>query len=90
MPDTVLNGFRHHWEEGGSGEPMVMIHGSDTASKTMMVHMQDLSKDFHVVIPDLRGFGQSEREPGLHPSAWVDDIKALADISASARSTSSA
>ena len=79
MADAVINGYRNHWEEGGSGEPLIMIHGSDTASKTLMPHMPELSKNFRVVIPDLRGFGQSERVPGLHPSAWVEDIKALAE-----------
>jgi pimeloyl-ACP methyl ester carboxylesterase len=79
MPDATINGFRHHWEEGGSGEPLVMIHGSDTSSKTLMPHMPELSKTFRVVIPDLRGFGASERMPGLHPSAWVQDIKALSE-----------
>lgn len=79
MPDAVLNGHQHHWEEGGSGEPLIMIHGSDTGGKTMMAHMPELSKTFRVIIPDLRGFGQSDREAGLHPSAWIADIKALAE-----------
>ncbi len=79
MPDAILNGYNHHWEEGGSGEGLIMIHGSDTASKTLMPFMPELSKTFRVIIPDLRGFGQSQRVPGLHPSAWVEDIKALAE-----------
>jgi pimeloyl-ACP methyl ester carboxylesterase len=79
MPDAVLNGHRHHWEEGGSGEPLIMIHDSDTASKTLMPQMPELSKSFRVIIPDLCGFGQSERVAGLHPSAWIEDIKALAE-----------
>ena len=79
MPDAVLNGHRLHWEEGGFGEPLIMIHGSDTASKTLMPHMPELSKSFRVVIPDLCGFGQSERVAGLDPLAWIEDIKALAE-----------
>jgi pimeloyl-ACP methyl ester carboxylesterase len=78
MPEAKINGYLHHWEEAGSGEPLVMIHGSDTSSKTLVPHLPELSKTFRVVIPDLRGFGASERHPNLHPKAWIEDIVALA------------
>ena len=55
MPDAVLNGHQHHWEEGGFGDPLIMIYRSDTASKALMPYMSELSKSFRVIIPDLCG-----------------------------------
>jgi pimeloyl-ACP methyl ester carboxylesterase len=81
MPDAVLNGLKHHWEDEGSGEPLVMIHGAAGSSKNFAEHIPELSKRLRVIAPDLRGLGQSERIPSMTmpPSAYEDDLGALLD-----------
>jgi pimeloyl-ACP methyl ester carboxylesterase len=79
MPDATINGFKHHWEEGGSGEALVMIHGAAGSGSGLAAHIPELSKTFRVIIPDLRSMGQSEHVATMPPSAWVDDVVGLLD-----------
>ncbi|MBV9120947.1 MAG: alpha/beta hydrolase [Chloroflexi bacterium] len=76
MPDATLNGHKHHWEEGGSGEPLIMIHGAASSSRSLMMHMPALSKHFRAMMVDLRGLGQSSHVSSL-PRDWVADVVAL-------------
>lgn len=79
MPDAVLNGFQHHWEEAGSGPPLIMIHGAAASSKSLAAAIAALAAHFRVLAMDLRGMGQSARVTSLPPSAWSDDLGALID-----------
>jgi pimeloyl-ACP methyl ester carboxylesterase len=49
-----------HYLEAGSGEPLLLIHGWPQTSHCWHKVMPELSKHFHVIAPDLRGFGLSE------------------------------
>jgi len=77
VPDALINGYAHHWEDAGSGEPLIMVHGAASSGKTLVPHIPELSKTYRLIIPDLRGMGRSARVDSLPPSAWVDDLKAL-------------
>jgi len=93
MPDAVLNGFKHHWEEAGpstelrtgpstkpgvgGGATLVMLHGAAASGKLLLPHLEELAKSLHVVIPDIRGMGQSERVSSIPPNGWEDDLGAL-------------
>jgi pimeloyl-ACP methyl ester carboxylesterase len=79
MPDAELNGYQHHWEDSGSGEPLVMLHGAAGSGKQLVQHVPELSKTYRVIIPDMRGLGQSARVSSSPPNAWVEDLKALLD-----------
>jgi pimeloyl-ACP methyl ester carboxylesterase len=87
MPDAILNGYKHHWEEAapptdlrtGSAETLVMLHGAAASGKLLTPHLEELSKTLRVVIPDIRGMGQSERVSSIQPNAWEDDLGALLD-----------
>jgi pimeloyl-ACP methyl ester carboxylesterase len=61
MPDATINGYKHHWEDLGSGEALVMFHGAANSGLTLKNHAQEMSKDFRVIVPDMRGMGQSAR-----------------------------
>jgi len=76
MPEAILNGHKHYWEEGGSGEPLIMIHGAASSSASLLPHLPALAKDFRVLMVDLRGMGRSSHEASL-PRNWVADVKAL-------------
>jgi len=77
MPIANINGHRHHWEARGAGDPLVLVHGAATSGMMLLPHFDELSKSFHVIIPDLRGMGGSEHVSSIEPSAWVDDLAGL-------------
>ena len=79
MPETVINGCRHHWEEAGAGAPLVMLHGASSSSVALAEAAAELSRTYRVITPDMRGMGRSERVETMPPSAWVDDLVALLD-----------
>jgi len=61
MPTADVNGFEYFYEEGGAGQPLIMLHGSIAGTvKDMAAHIPELSKSFRVIIPDLRGLGRSQ------------------------------
>jgi abhydrolase domain-containing protein 6 len=50
--------------EGGQGPTLVLLHGF-AADKTVWLPLaEQLTPHFHVVIPDLPGWGESSRDPG--------------------------
>jgi pimeloyl-ACP methyl ester carboxylesterase len=60
-----------------SKELLVLIHGNTSSSLFYLGTIEDLSKDFHVIAPDLRGYGLSEKLPidatqGVR--IWSEDI----------------
>jgi pimeloyl-ACP methyl ester carboxylesterase len=79
MPEAMINGFKHYWEEGGSGEVLIMIHGAAGSGRQLARQIPEFSKTFRVVVPDLRGMGQSAHPSAIPPEAWSEDIKGLID-----------
>lgn len=60
---TLESGEHIVYLEGGQGEPLMLIHGF-TANKDNFTRVaKHLTKRYHVIIPDLVGFGESERPP---------------------------
>ena len=49
-----------HYFTGGAGEPLVIIHGGG-GSQPWLNRAQELSGNYTVYVPDLPGFGRSER-----------------------------
>ncbi len=63
MPATTTvraNGLNFHVEESGSGEPLVLIHGSWGATNRWELVVDDLAQSFHVVNNDRPGHGDSQ------------------------------
>ncbi|GII43048.1 hydrolase [Planotetraspora phitsanulokensis] len=48
---------------GGAGPPVLLLHGHPRTHATWHRVAPLLSDDFHVVCPDLRGYGQSSKPP---------------------------
>ena len=41
MPDTTINGYKHHYEDVGSGEPMLFLAGTRfDSAKTWVPFME--------------------------------------------------
>jgi pimeloyl-ACP methyl ester carboxylesterase/CRP-like cAMP-binding protein len=79
MPITTVNGYRHFYEDVGSGEPVILLHGVMNSSRYFDKLIPDLATDFRVIAPHLRGMGFSEHVAQLPPTAWASDVIALMD-----------
>jgi pimeloyl-ACP methyl ester carboxylesterase len=62
--EVDLGGLRLHVAEAGSGEPLVMLHGWPQHWWEWRHLIPPLAEEYHVVCPDLRGFGWSDAPPG--------------------------
>ncbi|PSP93342.1 alpha/beta hydrolase [Halobacteriales archaeon QS_4_62_28] len=59
--EVVNEGIRLHYVTAGSGEPLLLLHGTPKTHYYWHKLVPQLSEDFTVVAPDLRGFGDSDR-----------------------------
>ena len=80
----VANGLATNYHDVGSGDPVLMIHGSGpgvTAFANWRLSMSVLAKNFRVIAPDMAGFGYTERPPGAKYTMqnWVSHALGLLD-----------
>jgi 3-oxoadipate enol-lactonase len=68
------------YEERGAGRPVVLLHGFPFDHTIWQAQIDILSRDYHVIAPDLRGHGQSPvPEAGYDLDAMMSDVVALLD-----------
>lgn len=76
--EARVNGVRLHYWIGGSGSPVVLLHGYAETSHMWRPIMARLAKSHTVLVPDLRGAGDSERPvSGYDKKTMAADIHAL-------------
>jgi len=56
-----VNGVRIHYQVGGKGTPVVLLHGYAETGHMWAPIMGELAKTHTVIVPDLRGGGGSEK-----------------------------
>ena len=54
---AVVNGVKIYYEIHGEGEPLVLLHGFTMSHGMWEAWIEDLSKDYRLILPDLRGHG---------------------------------
>jgi 3-oxoadipate enol-lactonase len=59
MPSAVINDFRIHYERGGQGPLLVLLHGISASARSWQHQLQDLADVYDVVAWDMRGYGSS-------------------------------
>jgi pimeloyl-ACP methyl ester carboxylesterase len=69
-----VDGFRLAYERAGSGPPVVLLHGWPGDHTDYEAVAPLLTGAFEVVVPDLRGFGGSDK----HPERPADAYSAVA------------
>ena len=61
--DIDTGGARIHGRHGGSGPPLLLLHGNPMTHVTWHRLAPALARHFHVVATDLRGYGDSSAPP---------------------------
>ena len=80
MEKTNIAGIEIAYVRRGQGEPLVLIHGYPLDHTTWDEVAPLLENDFDLIIPDLRGFGQSDvMEADDSIIEFASDIKGLLD-----------
>ena len=72
---AFVNGVNIHYVIGGTGDPLVLVHGFGQNWYMWNRLLPELSKHFTVVAPDLRGVGESDK-----PAGGYDKKTMAADI----------
>ncbi|MEH0826804.1 MULTISPECIES: alpha/beta fold hydrolase [unclassified Micromonospora] len=81
---TVADGVSLHAAVGGSGRPIVLLHGFPQTHLMWRHVAADLAADHTVICPDLRGYGDSDKPAATGPEVYSKRTMA-ADIVALAR-----
>lgn len=75
----VSNGGTMYYEEWGEGEPVIFLHGHTLDGRMWNGQVELLKDKFHVVVPDMRGYGKSSDPEEGHQFCHMDDIITLMD-----------
>jgi pimeloyl-ACP methyl ester carboxylesterase len=81
LRSAQVAGFDIPYLEGGSGEPLVLIHGFAGDKDNFTRVARFLTPHYRVIIPDLPGFGETTRKPdaGYTIAEQVERLRALLD-----------
>lgn len=83
-------GYRTHYHEAGSGDTIVFVHGSGpgvTAWANWRRTLPVFARSYHVLAPDILGFGYSDRPEGIAygKDVWVAHLIAFLEAKGVAR-----
>lgn len=74
--DVAARGARIRFLEAGVGAPLVLVHDYLASRVAWDDVLPRLAERFHVIVPDLPGFGESEKPP---PSRYRYDFAAFSE-----------
>jgi pimeloyl-ACP methyl ester carboxylesterase len=73
-----VNGIQMHYVIGGQGDPVVLLHGWPQTWYEWHKVMPALAKNYTVIVPDLRGLGDSSKPAsGYDSNTTAEDIHQL-------------
>jgi 3-oxoadipate enol-lactonase len=64
MPDITLSHLRIHYEESGSGDVVLFLHGLGSCGQDWMLQTPVFEQRFRIIAPDMRGHGQTDKPRG--------------------------
>ncbi|KAH7397294.1 alpha/beta hydrolase-like protein [Pyrenochaeta sp. MPI-SDFR-AT-0127] len=83
MPSLQANdGVNLHYQTYGSSNaaPLILLHGFTGSSRVFRRNVNALSQDHYVLVPDLRGHGNSDKpNSGFHVARLALDLKNIID-----------
>jgi pimeloyl-ACP methyl ester carboxylesterase len=62
---ATVNGVRLHYAEVGSGPLVILLHGFPQCWYEWRYVIPRLAEHFHVIAPDMRGYNESDKPPGI-------------------------
>jgi pimeloyl-ACP methyl ester carboxylesterase len=75
---VTVNGIQLHYVIGGQGDPVVFLHGWPQTWYEWRHVMPSLAKNYTVIVPDLRGLGDSSKPvAGYDGNTTAEDIYQL-------------
>jgi pimeloyl-ACP methyl ester carboxylesterase len=75
---ATVNGVNIHYVIGGQGDPLVLVHGFGQNWFMWNRFLPEISKHFTVIVPDLRGVGESSKPAeGYDKKTMATDIHEL-------------
>lgn len=80
MKTANVNGIRLSYRDEGSGHVLVLLHAFPLSSEMWQPQIAHLASRARLIVPDLRGFGESQLGSGLVSiGQYADDTVALLD-----------
>lgn len=80
MEKVSVNGISLAYERCGKGAPLVLVHGFPLDHTAWQALVPSLEADFDLLLPDLRGFGQSDAPEGAYTvEQMATDLAGLLD-----------
>ncbi|MDS9471537.1 alpha/beta fold hydrolase [Sporosarcina pasteurii] len=80
MPKITYGQKTIHYEEKGTGEPLVFIHGVGLDHAMWEQQVNSLSEYYRVIVYDMIGHGESSHPPGPYSlSKYVEQLAALVE-----------
>lgn len=74
------NGIKIYYEEYGSGDPLLLLHGNSQSIESFRLQIKEFSKYFRVIAVDTRGHGKtSDQSKRYTYDLFADDMLALID-----------
>ena len=81
MPEVTLPDTTLHYEEAGTGVPLLMLHGGlGTALLHFRRDIPFFAEHYRVIAPDMRGYGQSSPPREFPPDFYYRDAADMAAL----------
>ena len=80
LEEIDVGGARLRVRHGGAGPPVVLLHGHPRTHATWYAVAPILARDFTVVCPDLRGYGESSKPPDLPDHSQMSKRALAGDV----------
>ncbi len=78
MPFITANNIRLFYEERGTGDPVLLLHGLGSSVRDWENQLDQIGHRYRVIAVDLRGHGRSDKPPGPYSvTQFVDDVVAM-------------
>ena len=68
---TNVNGLAWHWVGEGTGPAIVLLHGIPESWRCWQYQIPTLAKQFRVIAPDMKGYGQTGKPKGDYAASTV-------------------
>jgi 3-oxoadipate enol-lactonase len=76
---ATVGGVELHYDVHGEGEPVLLVHGFPLSRRMWDGVVEGLRDGWRLIVPDLRGHGDSEASHEATMRVYADDLAALLD-----------